>query len=47
MIYDSAGSWQGVQLVTDPELVSDCRRWRDTTMRRAMPLTDYMEGRAA
>ena len=47
MIYDSAGSWQGVQLVTDSELVSDCRRWRDTTMRRAMSLTDYMEGRAA
>jgi Family of unknown function (DUF6879) len=47
MIYDSAGSWQGVQLVTDSEFVSDCRRWREATMRRAMPLTDYIEGRAA
>ena len=47
MIYDSAGSWQGVELIADPEFVSDCCRWREATMGRAIPLTDYMERRAA
>jgi hypothetical protein len=47
MTYDCAGSWQGVQVVTDHKLVSDCRGWREAMIRRAMPLTDYMERRAA
>jgi len=46
MIYGSGGTWQGVQLVTDPAFVSDCCRWRDATMNRAIPLINYM-GRLA
>ena len=47
MIYGSGGTWQGVQLVTDPAFVSDCCRWRDVTMNNAIPLINYMGRRAA
>jgi len=47
MIYDSSGTWQSVQLVTDPAFVSGCCRWRDATINRAIPFTNYMERRAA
>lgn len=47
MLYDSAGAWQAVELVSDRQLVSQCCQWRDATMRAAIPLTDYTKGWAA
>lgn len=45
--YGERGAWLGAEVSTDPGFVADCRRWRETAMSRAVPLSDYMAERSA
>jgi hypothetical protein len=46
-IYRGRGEWLGADVSTDPGFVADCRRWRETAMSNAIPLSDYMAERSA
>jgi len=43
MDYDRAGNWLAVDLMADPELISDLLRTRDVAMAHAIPLHTYLE----
>jgi hypothetical protein len=45
MCYDEAGTWLRAEMSSTTEFVASCRRWRDTAMKDAVPLTDYIKGR--
>lgn len=45
--YGDRGAWLGADVSTDPGFVADCRRWRQTAMDRAVPLSDYLAERSA
>lgn len=42
MDYDDNGNWLGVDVTDRPDIVSQCRRARDITMEKAIPLNDYL-----
>jgi len=42
MEYDGAGGWLRATYVEDPETIENYRRWRDTALALAVPLTDYL-----
>lgn len=39
--YGERGAWLRTELVTDPDFVADCRRWRDAALSNAIPLDAY------
>jgi hypothetical protein len=48
MYYGDRGTWLHTKIVTEPNFVADCRRWRDQVLSRAISLGDYMaEGSTA
>jgi uncharacterized protein DUF6879 len=42
MHYDAEGRWLGLTLITDPVGVACFRALRDTAMRHAVPLDQYL-----
>jgi hypothetical protein len=47
MYYGDRGAWLRTELVTDPSFVESCRRWQDTALNAALPLSAYMAERSA
>lgn len=45
--YGERGMWLRTEIVTEPSLVADCRRWRDEALNRAAPYVTYMSERRA
>jgi hypothetical protein len=44
MFYDDPGNWLRAELVSNPEFVSECCRWRDVAMNLAIPVSEYKAG---
>jgi hypothetical protein len=42
MYYGDRGTWLHTEIVTESSFVTDCRRWRDQALSRAVPLGDYI-----
>jgi len=47
MYYGGRGAWLRSELVTDPDFVAACQRWRDAALSKAIPLSTYMAERSA
>lgn len=47
MYYGDRGAWLRTEIVTEPEFVAACCRWRDAALSRAIPLNDYKAERSA
>jgi hypothetical protein len=45
--YGERGLWLRAEIVTEPAFVADCRHWRDQTLSKAIPYSDYMAHRRA
>ncbi len=45
MRYGERGAGQGAEVITEPQFVAQCRRWRDSAMSHAIPLNTYLAGR--